>query len=54
MLVVMGPTMGVPVNMLYAAALGPGLLLAAMYALYCLARSFFDPALGPLCPSRRG
>jgi tripartite ATP-independent transporter DctM subunit len=50
MLVVMGPTMGVPVNLLYAAALGPGLLLAAMYAVYCLVRSFFDPTLGPPVP----
>ena len=50
MLVVMGPTMGVPVNFLYAAALGPGILLAAMYAIYCLARSFFNPALGPPVP----
>jgi tripartite ATP-independent transporter DctM subunit len=50
MLVVMGPTMGVPVNLLYAAALGPGFLLAAMYAAYCLVRSFFDPALGPPVP----
>jgi len=50
MLVVMGPTMGVPVNFLYAAAFGPGFLLAAMYALYCLGRSFFNPALGPPVP----
>lgn len=50
MLVVMGPTMGVPVNFLYAAAIGPGFLLAAMYAAYCLARSFFNPALGPPVP----
>ena len=50
MLVVMGPTMGVPVNFLYAAALGPGLLLAGMYGVYCLLRSFFDPALGPPVP----
>jgi tripartite ATP-independent transporter DctM subunit len=50
MLVVMGPTVGLPVNLLYAAALGPGLLLAAMYAVYCLGRSFFDPALGPPVP----
>lgn len=50
MLVVMGPTIGVPVNFLYAAALGPGLLLAAMYALYCLGRSYFNPALGPPVP----
>src|SRR5215207_2693664 len=45
MLVVMGPVMGVPVNCLYAAALGPGFLLAAMYALYCLGRSFLNPSL---------
>src|SRR5829696_5202429 len=50
MLVVMGPTMGVPVNLLYAAAIVPGFLLAAMYGVYCLARSFFNPALGPPVP----
>ena len=50
MLVVMGPTMGVPVNFLYAAAFGPGFVLAAMYVLYCLGRSFFNPALGPPVP----
>ena len=30
MLVVMGPTMGMPVNLLYSAAFGPGFLLAAL------------------------
>ena len=50
MLVVMGPTIGVPVNYLYAAALGPGLLLAGLYILYCLGRSFFNPRLGPPVP----
>ncbi|BAT58786.1 sialic acid TRAP transporter permease protein SiaT [Variibacter gotjawalensis] len=50
MLVVMGPTMGVPVNFLYAAAFGPGFLLAALYAIYCLARSYFNPSLGPAVP----
>ena len=50
MLVVMGPTIGVPVNFLYAAAFGPGFVLAAMYVLYCLGRSFFNPALGPPVP----
>src|SRR5574341_454952 len=43
MLVVMGPTMGVPVNFLYAAAFGPGLFLAGMYVVYCLGRSFINP-----------
>jgi TRAP-type mannitol/chloroaromatic compound transport system permease large subunit len=47
MLVVMGPTMGVPVNMLYSAAFGPGFLLAACYILYTLSRSFMNPTLGP-------
>ncbi|HXV07211.1 MAG TPA: TRAP transporter large permease subunit [Burkholderiales bacterium] len=50
MLVVMGPTIGVPVNLLYASALGPGLLLAAMYLAYCLMRSFLKPELGPPVP----
>jgi TRAP-type mannitol/chloroaromatic compound transport system permease large subunit len=47
MLVVMGPVMGVPVNMLYSAAFGPGFLLAACYIAYTLVRSFIDPRLGP-------
>jgi tripartite ATP-independent transporter DctM subunit len=50
MLIVMGPTMGVPVNMLYAAAFGPGFLLAGMYIAYCLIRSFINPSLGPPVP----
>ena len=47
MLVVMGPVMGVPVNMLYSAAFGPGFLLAGCYILYTLTRSFLNPSLGP-------
>jgi TRAP-type mannitol/chloroaromatic compound transport system permease large subunit len=47
MLVVMGPVMGVPVNLLYSAALGPGFLLAGCYIAYTLGRSFFQPKLGP-------
>ncbi|WP_065750643.1 TRAP transporter large permease [Bradyrhizobium paxllaeri] len=47
MLVVMGPVMGVPVNLLYSAAFGPGLLLASCYIAYTLARSFLNPKLGP-------
>ena len=47
MLVVMGPVMGVPVNMLYSAAFGPGFLLAGCYVAYTLARSYMNPALGP-------
>jgi TRAP-type mannitol/chloroaromatic compound transport system permease large subunit len=47
MLVVMGPTMGVPVNLLYSASFGPGFLLAGCYVAYTLARSFINPKLGP-------
>jgi TRAP-type mannitol/chloroaromatic compound transport system permease large subunit len=47
MLVVMGPVMGVPVNLLYSAAFGPGFLLAGCYVAYTLTRSFMNPKLGP-------
>ena len=47
MLVVMGPTMGIPVNLLYSASFGPGFLLAMSYLIYTLSRSFFNPKLGP-------
>ena len=50
MLVVMGPTMGVPVNLLYSATFGPGFALAAMYIAYCMIRSFINPMLGPPVP----
>jgi tripartite ATP-independent transporter DctM subunit len=50
MLIVMGPTMGIPVNLLYAAAFGPGFLLAGMYIVYCLVRSYITPSLGPPVP----
>jgi tripartite ATP-independent transporter DctM subunit len=50
MLVVMGPTIGVPVNLLYASAFGPGLLLAALYIAWCLIRSHLNPGLGPPVP----
>jgi tripartite ATP-independent transporter DctM subunit len=50
MLVVMGPTIGVPVNLLYASAFGPGFLLAFLYIVYCLVRSHLRPELGPPVP----
>lgn len=50
MLIVMGPVLGVSVADLYAAAFGPGLLLAGMYLAYLLGRSFFNPKLGPPVP----
>lgn len=50
MLVVMGPVLGVSVADLYAAAFGPGFLLAGMYIVYLLGRSFINPKLGPPVP----
>jgi tripartite ATP-independent transporter DctM subunit len=50
MLVVMGPVLGVSVLELYAAAFGPGFLLAGMYMVYTMTRSFIDPKLGPPVP----
>ena len=50
MLVVMGPVINVSVAKLYAAAFGPGFLLAGLYVVYTLARSFWNPALGPPVP----
>ena len=38
MLVVMGPVLGVSVTDLYAAAFGPGFLLAGIYIVYLLVR----------------
>jgi tripartite ATP-independent transporter DctM subunit len=50
MLVVMGPVINVSVAKLYAAAFGPGFLLAGLYIVYALVRSFWNPALGPPVP----
>jgi tripartite ATP-independent transporter DctM subunit len=50
MLIVMGPVLGVSVADLYAAAFGPGFLLAGIYIVYLLARSFINPKLGPPVP----
>ena len=50
MLVVMGPVLGVSVAKLYEAACGPGFMLAAMYILYTMGRSFINPKLGPPVP----
>ena len=50
MLVVMGPVINVSVAKLYAAAFGPGFLLAGLYIVYTLTRSFLNPALGPPVP----
>jgi tripartite ATP-independent transporter DctM subunit len=50
MLIVMGPVLGVSVADLYAAAIVPGFMLAGMYVVYVLVRSFFNPKLGPPVP----
>ena len=50
MLIVMGPVLGVSVADLYAAAFGPGFLLAGIYIVYLMARSFSNPKLGPPVP----
>jgi len=50
MLIVMGPVLGVSVADLYAAAFGPGFLLAAIYLIYLITRSAINPKLGPPVP----
>jgi tripartite ATP-independent transporter DctM subunit len=50
MLIVMGPVLGVSVADLYAAAFGPGFLLAGLYLAYLMGRAFLNPKLGPPVP----
>ncbi|MGD9952006.1 MAG: TRAP transporter large permease subunit [Burkholderiales bacterium] len=50
MLIVMGPVLGVSVADLYAAAFGPGFLLAGLYLAYLMGRAFLNPRLGPPVP----
>ena len=50
MLIVMGPVLGVSVAELYAAAFGPGFLLAGIYIAYLIVRGFINPKLGPPVP----
>jgi len=50
MLVVMGPILEVPVTDLFAAAIIPGFMLAAMYTGYALIRCQINPSLGPPLP----
>jgi tripartite ATP-independent transporter DctM subunit len=50
MLLVLGPVISVSVLDLYAAAMLPGLLLAALYLAWLLARCAVDPRLGPAVP----
>jgi tripartite ATP-independent transporter DctM subunit len=46
----MGPVIGVPVTDLFAAAVIPGLALAALYTVYAMVRCYLNPALGPALP----
>jgi tripartite ATP-independent transporter DctM subunit len=50
MLIVMGPVLGVSVADLYAAAFGPGFLLAGLYLVYLITRATLNPKLGPPVP----
>ena len=50
MLIVMGPVLGISVADLYAAAFGPGFLLAGLYLAYLATRAFINPKLGPPVP----
>ncbi|MEX2221488.1 MAG: TRAP transporter large permease subunit [Candidatus Rokuibacteriota bacterium] len=50
MIIVMAPVLGVSVVKLYAAAFGPGFLLASLYIVYTLVRSYLDPRVGPAVP----
>jgi len=50
MLIVMGPVLGISVADLYAAAFGPGFLLAGLYIVYLMGRSLINPKLGPPVP----
>src|SRR3981189_1052480 len=50
MLIVMGPVLGVSVADLYAAAFGPRFLLAGIFLVYLIGRSFINPKLGPPVP----
>ena len=50
MLILYGATAGVSVVKLYAAAFVPGLMLATMYILYVIVRSWLNPSLAPPMP----
>ena len=50
MLIVYGPMAGVSVGRLFMAAVIPGLLLSALYAVYIVVRCLMRPELGPALP----
>lgn len=51
MLIVMGPVVGIPATDLFAAAVMPGLLLAFLFASWCMIRCWINPSLGPALPA---
>ena len=53
MLIVYGAISGVSVVRLYAGALLPGFLLAGLYIIYVVARSFLNPKLAPKPPKEQ-
>ncbi|MEO1776195.1 MAG: TRAP transporter large permease subunit [Pseudomonadota bacterium] len=53
MLVVMGPVLEIPVTDLFAAAIVPGMMLAALYAFYALGRCWLNADLGPPLPEEQ-
>lgn len=50
MLVLLGPTVGVSIVKLFAAAIVPGLVLSGLYIVYAMLRSYLNPELGPPLP----
>lgn len=50
MLIVMGPVVGIPATDLFAAAVLPGIMLSALFTIWCLVRCWINPALGPALP----
>ncbi len=51
MLIVMGPVVGVPATDLFAAAVLPGIMLSALFTVWCLVRCWINPKLGPPLPA---
>jgi tripartite ATP-independent transporter DctM subunit len=51
MLILYGATAGVSVVKLYAAAFVPGIMLAGMYMVYVIIRTWLDPSLAPRLPA---
>jgi tripartite ATP-independent transporter DctM subunit len=54
MLILYGATAGVSVVKLYAGAFFPGLMLAALYVMYVIARAIINPKLAPKLPPEEG